>query len=203
MIGTNVTSVSEDAFYACGSLISITIPNSVTSIGMLAFYACTNLINVMIPNSVTNIGDEAFFDCFGLTSVYFQGNAPSADSAAFYGDTNVTAYYLPGTTGWSGFSADTGVPAVLWNPQVQTSGPALACGRMGSASPSPAPATWSSWWKPARTWPIPYGLRWGPTPSPAARPISATRSGRIIPPVSTASARREEREGQSFQFFNV
>jgi hypothetical protein len=28
---------------------------------------------------------------------------------------------LPGTTGWSDFSANTGLPTVLWTPQVQTS----------------------------------------------------------------------------------
>ncbi len=33
---------------------------------------------------------------------------------------NVTVYYLPGTTNW--FSPFGGRPAVLWNPQPQTSG---------------------------------------------------------------------------------
>ncbi len=41
------------------------------------------------------------------------------------------------------------------------------------------------------TSPIPTGPRLAPTPSPAARPISAIPSGRIIPAVSTAPARRE------------
>jgi hypothetical protein len=33
-----------------------------------------------------------------------------------------TAYYLPGTTGWAEFSANTGIPAVLWNPVIQAGG---------------------------------------------------------------------------------
>jgi len=37
-------------------------------------------------------------------------------------DSDVTAYYLPETTGWSNFSTNTGIPVVLWNPQVQTTG---------------------------------------------------------------------------------
>jgi hypothetical protein len=41
----------------------------------------------------------------------------------FSGDINPTAYYLPGTTGWAEFSANTGIPSVLWNPLIQTSGP--------------------------------------------------------------------------------
>jgi hypothetical protein len=38
----------------------------------------------------------------------------------FDGDNNVTVYYLPGTTGWGNFDKLTGLPTVLWNPQVQT-----------------------------------------------------------------------------------
>src|ERR1039458_2989861 len=60
-------------------------------------------------------------------------------------------------------------------------------------STSPGPAARPLWWKPPQTFPIPYGFRCGPTPSPAARPISAIPSGPIIITVSTASARREAR----------
>jgi len=43
---------------------------------------------------------------------------PLQFSTAVY-NTNVTVYYLPGTTGWS--NTYQGVPAVLWNPQIQAS----------------------------------------------------------------------------------
>jgi hypothetical protein len=76
----------------------------------------------MIPNSITNLGCYEFSSCTSLVGVYFQGNAPSADGDTFISDSNVTVYYLPGTTGWGDFSANTGVPTALWNPQVQTSG---------------------------------------------------------------------------------
>jgi hypothetical protein len=78
--------------------------------------------NLTIGNSVTNIGASAFSFCTSLTGVYFQGNAPTADSSVFAGDTNATAYYLPGTTGWGAFFTNTGIPAVLWNPQAQNLG---------------------------------------------------------------------------------
>jgi hypothetical protein len=55
-----------------------------------------------------------------LTSVYFTGNAPAANSTVFASDTNLTVYYLPGSTGWSGFSANTGLMPVLWNPLIET-----------------------------------------------------------------------------------
>jgi hypothetical protein len=65
-----------------------------------------------------------FENCTSLTAVYFQGNAPSFVSYGFlfYGDNNVTVYYLPGTTGWANFAANTGLPTVLWNAQIQTGG---------------------------------------------------------------------------------
>ena len=65
----SVTSIGDDAFWACSGLTSVTIPNSVTSIGQYAFRGCTGLTSVTIPNSVASIGGDAFYYCSGLTSV--------------------------------------------------------------------------------------------------------------------------------------
>jgi hypothetical protein len=95
------------------------VPNSVTSIGQGAFYYCASLTHVTIPNSVSSIGNFAFPDCTNLTSVYFWGNAPSLGGQyVFDNDNHATVYYLPGTWGWG--TTYGGLPAVLWNPQVQT-----------------------------------------------------------------------------------
>jgi hypothetical protein len=107
--------------FPVGKAGSYTIPNSVTSVGDFAFYDCTSLTSVTIGNSVTSIGSYAFEYCTSLRAVYFQGNAPSVDSSVFSGDNNVTVYYLPGTSGWENFAQLTGLPTMLWNPQVQTS----------------------------------------------------------------------------------
>ena len=125
-IPNSVTNFGEYAFQDCERLTNITIPNSVTNLGDGAFETCWRLTSLTIPNSVTNLGEDEFYDCDNLTSVFLIGNAPSADSSVFYNvDNNVgadptTVYYLPGTTGWSEFSSNTGVPAVLWNPTIQT-----------------------------------------------------------------------------------
>jgi hypothetical protein len=107
------------AFVHCSSLTNVTIPQGISSIGVQAFWQCGNLKSVIIPDSVTNIGNSAFEDT-GLTSVFFEGNAPFVDLYAFSDDL-ATAYYLPGTTGWSDFVAQAGIPVELWLPQAQTS----------------------------------------------------------------------------------
>jgi hypothetical protein len=142
VIGSGVTNIGDVAFYEDG-LTSLTIPNTVTSIGQYSFYntsltnftipdgvgsigyqafaLCTNLANLTIGSGVTNFGEYAFGVCAELSAVYFKGNAPGIDATVFSGDT-FAAYYLPGATGWADFSTNTGIPAVLWNPMIQTGG---------------------------------------------------------------------------------
>lgn len=143
-LGSGVTNIGASAFNNCTSLNSVIIPGSVTSIGSSAFSYCSNLRNISIPASVINLDDYTFNYCTGLRNVtipinvtnignyafaystnllgvYFIGNAPAYGSQVFRKDTNAIVYYLPGTTGWGATFA--GCPAVLWDPQLQTSGP--------------------------------------------------------------------------------
>ena len=65
--------IAEDAFYGCGNLTSVTLPDGITSIGDSAFYGCDGLLSLTIPDSVTSIGNGAFWRCSGLTTINFQG----------------------------------------------------------------------------------------------------------------------------------
>ena len=65
----SVTSIGDDAFSFCSSLISVTIGNGVTSIGVMAFNGCSSLTSIDIPNSVTYIRTGAFIYCSSLTSI--------------------------------------------------------------------------------------------------------------------------------------
>ena len=64
-----VSSIGDKAFYYCGNLDAVTIPNSVTEIGKYAFSKCISLPSVVIPNSVITILDDAFSWCENLESV--------------------------------------------------------------------------------------------------------------------------------------
>ncbi|MCM1367821.1 MAG: leucine-rich repeat domain-containing protein [Roseburia sp.] len=65
-IDGSVTSIEDYAFYCCGNLTSIEIPNTVTRIGGYAFVDCSNLTSMEIPSSVTSIGENAFVGCSQL-----------------------------------------------------------------------------------------------------------------------------------------
>jgi hypothetical protein len=137
-IGTNVANIANWAFLGCSGLTRITIPDSVTNIESAqvggfgnavaggVFWGCASLTNVIVGKGLAYLGIGALSGCTNLTSVFFKGDAPIPGTTLFYvdvfgSDAATTVYYLPGTAGWS--STYAGVPAVLWNPQIQTGDP--------------------------------------------------------------------------------
>ncbi|MGM9837118.1 MAG: leucine-rich repeat protein [Paludibacteraceae bacterium] len=87
----SVTSIGYYAFYYCGSLTSVTIPESVTSIGDRAFYDCDGLTSVTIPESVMSIGKSAFSYVF---NVIYQGTATGTPWGASHMNCYVEGYLL-------------------------------------------------------------------------------------------------------------
>ena len=82
-IPNSVTSIGDEAFWACTNLTSISIPNSVTSIGDGAFNQCINLASICIPNGVTSIGKAAFADCSKLATIIIPNTITTIDDYAF------------------------------------------------------------------------------------------------------------------------
>lgn len=69
-----VTKINDYAFFTCGTLTSITIPEGVTSIGCASFYDCSELASISIPKGVTSIGEGdslygTFERCSSLVSI--------------------------------------------------------------------------------------------------------------------------------------
>ena len=82
-IGDGVTRIGNSAFYTCGGLMGVTIPNSVTSIYAGAFRLCRGLTSVTIPSSVNIVPDNMFTNCTGLTSVTIPATVTSIGAGAF------------------------------------------------------------------------------------------------------------------------
>ena len=75
-IKSETKTIADSAFFACGDLPNITIPDTVVSIGKHAFEKCNSLKSITIPKSVTSIGDEAFYSCFDLASINVEPDNP-------------------------------------------------------------------------------------------------------------------------------
>ena len=93
--GVAVTGIGDDAFHYCGSLATITIPNSVTSIGDGAFYCCSSLENITLPDSVTSIGDYAFYNCSSLTSIVIPNGVTVIAYETFSGCSSLENVTIP------------------------------------------------------------------------------------------------------------
>lgn len=93
-IGNNA-SFSSGAFYYCGKMKSITIPNSVTSINSNLFNGCYSLASVTIPSNITSIGDGAFNNCYSLVSISIPSTVTSISFQVFYNNFSLKNITLP------------------------------------------------------------------------------------------------------------
>lgn len=79
-VAYDVTSLDDNCFADCSSLISVSIPSSVTSLGICCFQWCSSLTSITIPSSVTSLGAGCFWDCSSLASIRVEANNPAYDS---------------------------------------------------------------------------------------------------------------------------
>ena len=97
ILGSDVVSIMDFAFYECSSLTSVYIPESVVSIKNGTFYRCSSLTSISIPGSVTSIESEVFFECSSLTSVYIPESVTSIGHSAFNTCSSLTSISIPGS----------------------------------------------------------------------------------------------------------
>ena len=118
IIGDDVTSIGNCAFYGCSGLTFVTIPNSVTSIGEGAFFSCSGLTSPVynahvfafmptsysgaytIPAGIESIADYAFYSCKGLTSVTIPNSVTSIGDDAFSGCKGLNAVHISDLSAW-------------------------------------------------------------------------------------------------------
>ncbi|MBQ6729766.1 MAG: leucine-rich repeat protein [Bacteroidales bacterium] len=92
---TNLTTISNSAFYNCTKLTSVVLPNTVTSIGSSAFRNCRQLTSVSFPDALISIGVSAFNGCNSLTSIVFPNSLTTIEGSAFYACSSLASVTFP------------------------------------------------------------------------------------------------------------
>jgi len=90
LTGSNLTSIGDDAFFKCISLVNVSSPSKLSSIGELAFAYCTSLSSTPLSNSVKLIGDGAFEYCRSLQGIIIPDNVTSIENDTFLMCTSFT-----------------------------------------------------------------------------------------------------------------
>lgn len=95
-IANSVENIGADAFLRCTSLEDVQLPNnSLTTISNGAFYECGSLETITVPDSVTYIGDYAFYSCKSLKSINIPDGVTSVESGTFGACTNLKTVEIP------------------------------------------------------------------------------------------------------------
>jgi len=89
--------IAASAFYDCGALDEVYMPNGLVAINDFAFHDCSSIRSLIVPATVTNIGN-AVFNSTDLVSVYIQGINVTVGDFAFYNNGNNTAVFCHSTT---------------------------------------------------------------------------------------------------------
>lgn len=97
--------IGSVAFYWCGGLTSIVIPEGVTYIGTYAFGGCENLTYVSIPNTVTKIDQGAFESCKSLKAITLPSELTGIDNFVFNGCESLEIVIIPEKVAYIGYYA--------------------------------------------------------------------------------------------------
>lgn len=124
-IGSNVTTIGDNAFYGCAQMKYVKIPESVVSIGKAAFQTCYQLNNVVIPEGVTVLADSLFAYCRALSDLTIPQNITSIEYNALNSCSALTEFDIPDTVtsvGEMAFFGCTGLERVSVGASVESIG---------------------------------------------------------------------------------
>lgn len=95
IIGEDITSLGDRAFYGCTSLTETVLPEGITSIGTFAFFNCQKLKEIYVPENVTAIGASAFGMCTSMERIIVDEDNRffASDEVGVLYDRNMTVLY--------------------------------------------------------------------------------------------------------------
>ena len=92
----SVTTIEEDAFLACKSLVRVIMPDTVTRIEFGAFHGCVSLKFIRLPRNLVFIGDCAFLRCKSIKAVFLPPTVLThINDRVFYHCTSLRYFYVP------------------------------------------------------------------------------------------------------------
>ena len=100
-IGNQVKTIEQSAFEGCYGIIDLVIPNNVETMKDYCFYKCYNLQSVEIGSGVTSIPKYAFAECNQLFTLKMGENVKEIKPYAFYSCARLSAVYVEGNEVWT------------------------------------------------------------------------------------------------------
>ena len=86
---SGIRTIEEYAFYMCGSLEEINVPETITCINKGIFSDCSSLRSVKLSDGLKIIKDLAFDSCKNLKELYIPKSVLRISSNAFRGCDNI------------------------------------------------------------------------------------------------------------------
>lgn len=102
-IKSGTVGISDDAFYYCRKLKSVTIPKSVKYIG--GFYCCNSLVKIVLPSAANDIRERAFDYCDNLSIITLPENITRL-RMGILANTSISSIAIP--EGVTSIDGDTG-----------------------------------------------------------------------------------------------
>ena len=87
--------VPDRAFAGCAYISEFIFDMDIESVGVRAFYACRSVVNITLPDAVKSIGDDAFFGCDNLEAAELGSGVESIGIQAFYGCRSLKSIVIP------------------------------------------------------------------------------------------------------------
>lgn len=69
----SVKTIANDAFFGCGKITTIVVPDGVTAIGDFVFANCSALTTLALPASLTAIGENVIMNVYNAIDVFYKG----------------------------------------------------------------------------------------------------------------------------------
>lgn len=90
-----VVALEDKAFYGCGNMTKVVLPNTVSRVGKKCFRDCSKLVDVTLPENLPALSETMFDGCESLREIKLPQGITSIPSACFSNCGNLRAIVIP------------------------------------------------------------------------------------------------------------